>query len=69
MTDDNATRIDERRRQWQRLPADQRIRRVHTTATEVIIYARWLRSQRRRRNRSNDYLFIKEQHHDYLQSH
>lgn len=60
MIPDNATRIDERRRQWQKLPADQRIKRVHRTATDVILYARWLRSQRRRRNRANDYLFIKE---------
>ncbi len=60
MIADTATTIADRRQQWQRLPADQRIKRVHRTAIDVIIYARWRKSYLRRRNRANDYLFIKE---------
>ena len=60
MTDDNATRIADRRQQWQRLPADKRITRVHRTGADVIAYARWRKAYLRRRNRANDYLFIKD---------
>jgi hypothetical protein len=56
VTDDNA--IEERRQQWQQLPADERIRRVHSTAAEVAAYARWRKAHLRPRKRTNDFLFI-----------
>lgn len=58
---DTAATIADRRQRWQRLPADQRIKRVHTAVADVIAYARWRRSQRRPRQRNNDFLFLKEQ--------
>lgn len=61
MTDDTMATIDDRRRQWQRLPADARIKRVHTAVADVIAYARWRRAQLRPRQRNNDFLFLKEQ--------
>ncbi len=60
MIPDTATTIADRRQQWQRLPADQRIKRVHSTVADVIAYARLRKLYLRRRNRANDYLFIKD---------
>jgi hypothetical protein len=58
--DNAATRIAERCQQWQILPAEERIRRVHSAAADVAAYARRRRAYLRPRSRTNDFLFIKE---------
>lgn len=55
MTDDNATRIADRRQQWQQLPAAQRLARVHGAVLRTVEIARWRRMARQRRN--IDFLF------------
>lgn len=59
MSDDPQARIADRRRQWQKMTAEQRIRRVHTAVADLIAYARW-RRQPGRRHQNNDFLFLKE---------
>lgn len=59
MTTQPPTTIAERRRQWQQLPADQKLQRVHRAAADLIEIARW-RRQQRQRLQTNDFLFIKE---------
>lgn len=61
---DTAATIADRRQRWQRLPADQRIRRVHTAVADAIAYARW-RRQPGRRHPNNDFLFLKELQNDH----
>jgi len=56
VTDDNA--IEERRQQWQRLSADERIKRVRRIAADVAAYARWRKAYLKPRRRTNDFLFI-----------
>lgn len=65
MTDDSAARIADRRRQWQQLPAEQRLSRIHGAVLRTVEIARWRRM--RRQQRTNDFLFPqKERRHDYL---
>ena len=65
MSDDPQARIDDRRRQWQQLPAAQRLSRVHGAVLRTVEISRCRRMRRERRN--NDFLFPeKEQHSDYL---
>lgn len=67
MSDDPQAIIADRRRQWQQLPAEQRLSRVHGAVLRTVEIARWRRIRRQRRN--NDFLFPeKERHSDYLQS-
>lgn len=64
MSDDPQAIIADRRRQWQQLPAEQRLSRVHGALLTVEI-ARWRRMRRQHRN--NDFLFPgKDKRHDYL---
>lgn len=65
MSDDPQARIDDRRRQWQQMPAEQRLARVHNAVLRTMEIARWRRSVRQRR--TNDFLFPeRSRRRDYL---
>ena len=65
MSDDPQARIADRRRQWQQMPAEQRLSRIHGAVLRTIEIARW-RTERRQR-RTNDFLFPeRSRRRDYL---
>lgn len=65
MSDDPQARIADRRRQWQQLPAEQRLSRIHGAVLRTIEIARWRRSVRQRQG--NDFLFPeRSRRRDYL---
>jgi hypothetical protein len=55
MTNEPQARIADRRRQWQQLPAEQRLSRIHGAVLRTIEIARWRRRINQRR--TNDFLF------------
>lgn len=62
-----AATIADRRQQWQRLPADVRIKRVHDAVLRTVEHARWRRMYRQ--NRTNDFLFPERKRgNDYVQT-
>ena len=65
MSDEPQARIDDQRRQWQQMPPEQRLARVHGAVLRTIEIARWRRMVRQRQ--SNDFLFPERSRlHDYL---